>query len=574
MARAPLRQHVVGPAPGVADTSRMSVAIQNGGDAQAGGGLRIAAIDIGTNSIHMVIARASGGSGFEITDREREVVRIGEDSFEGGRLRARAIRRTVDALARFVDLARRHQVDRILCTATAAVREARNGGSFIQACRDTAGIAPRVIPPEEEGRLIWLAVRSALQLDEKPILIVDIGGGSMQLVVANRDRLYEALSAPLGALRLTETRLGGDPPSRRELQRLASHIRKRSAEALEAVAKHAPARVYGSSGSIHALASLAHHAEFGGPIAHLNGHVLGIDSLDQLMRRLQRLSLMERERLPGLDAKRAEIIVPGGMVLQHVLAAVGAEGIVISDFGVREGLVTDYLTANAREISTVGGVEDVRLRSVLQLLQKFQPEERHLRHARHVAAMSLSLFDGLKRAHGLDATDRELLHYGALLHDVGAVVGHDGHAEHSAYIVRNGNLRGLSAGEVEMIALLARYHGKARPRKRDDAYRRLEKKQRRALRWMAAMLRIAEGLDRSHYQLVQNLGVVRRGEGVTLRLTVRRGARLEVWAARRRVDLLEKLIGRRVRVTAMLAPGRKRPRPVPPARPVRRIRAV
>jgi exopolyphosphatase/guanosine-5'-triphosphate,3'-diphosphate pyrophosphatase len=431
-----------------------------------------------------------------------------------------------------------------------------------------------VIPPEEEGRLIWLAVRSALQLDEKPIMIVDIGGGSMQIVVANRDRLLEALSAPLGALRLTETRLDRDPPSRRELQRLATHIRKRAAEVLETVAKHRPVRVYGSSGSIHALASLAHHADHGGPIAHLNGYVLEMDALDRLMRRLQRLSLMEREHLVGLDAKRAEIIVAGGMVLQHVLASTGADGIVISDFGVREGLVTDYLTANAREITTVGSVEDVRLRSVLQLLQKFQPEERHLRHARHVAAMSLSLFDGLKRVHGLGAEERELLHYGALLHDVGAVVGHDGHAEHSAYIIRNGNLRGVSAQEVETIALLARYHGKARPRKRDDAYRALDKDGRRALRWMSAMLRIAEGLDRSHYQLVQGLRVVRRREGITLRLTVRRGARLEVWAARRRVGLLERITGRRVRVTAVRATARSRTRTPSPARSSRRARTA
>lgn len=525
-----------------------------------GGGLRIAAIDIGTNSIHMVIARATASAGFDLVDREREVVQIGRGSFKGGRLRASAVRRTVEALARFVDLARRRQVDRILCTATAAVREASNGGAFIQAARDAAGIAPRVIPPEEECRLIWLAVKGALQLDEHPSLIVDIGGGSMQLVVADRERLLETLSCPLGALRLTETRLLSDPPTRRELQRLATHVRKRSAEALETVLRHRPQRVYGSSGSIHALASLAHHADFGGPIAHLNGHVLELESLDRLMRRLQRMTLMERERLPGLDARRAEIIVAGGLVLQHVLDAVEAPGIVISDFGVREGLVTDYLAAHVSEIRTVGQAEDLRLRSVLQLLQKFQPEQRHLQHARHVARMSMSLFDGLRRLHGLDDPARELLHYGALLHDVGAAVGHDGHSEHSAYLIRNGHLRGLRADEVEMIALIARYHGKAKPRKRDDAFLSLPRPQRRALRWMSAMLRIAEGLDRSHYQLVQDLRVIRRRGAITVRLEVRRGARLEVWAARRRVDALEKLTERRVRISVARAQAARKPR--------------
>jgi exopolyphosphatase/guanosine-5'-triphosphate,3'-diphosphate pyrophosphatase len=514
---------------------------------RAGGGLRIAAIDIGTNSIHMVIARSSG-SGFDLADREREVVQIGRGSFALGRLRAGAMRRTIEALKRFVDLARRQQVDRILCTATAAVREARNGGSFIKAAREVAGITPRVIPPEEEGRLIYIAVKNALRFDPRPSLIVDIGGGSAQLVVADSEHLIEAFSAPLGALRLTECLLHSDPPSRHDLLRLRRHVRRVAAESLEAVAALKPARVYGSSGSIHALAELAHQEDTGDALAHLNGHVLTRASLEDLLRRLQRMTLDEREKLPGLDPKRAEIILPGAVVLAHILDTLDADGITISDYGVREGLVLDYLTSHTREIRTIGDVEDLRLRSVLELLQKFQPEERHIRHARHVARLALALFDGLRRRHRLDDADRDLLHFGALLHDLGAVVGYDHHNEHSSYIIRNGNLRGLSAAEVEMIAVVAHYHGKARPRKRDQALRSLDKRQGRTVKWLSAMLRIAEGLDRSHYQLVESLRVLRSRGRVSLRLTVRRGAGLELWAARRRTDLLAKLIGAKVRV--------------------------
>src|SRR5258705_10904172 len=253
--------------------------------------MRIAAIDIGTNSIHMVIARATGGAGFEIVDREREVVQIGRGSFAAARLKAGAIRRTVEALARFAQLARRHQVDRLLCTATAAVREARNGGDFVRAARSMAGIGPRVIPAEEEGRLIYLAVKSALELGAEPSLIIDIGGGSVQLVVADRERLIETHSLPLGALRLTECRLEDDPPSRRDLQRLRRHIRSASAKALRAVAARHPAHVYGSSGSIHALAQLAHIDETRGAIDHFNGHVLTTAALDRMTRRLQRMPL-------------------------------------------------------------------------------------------------------------------------------------------------------------------------------------------------------------------------------------------------------------------------------------------
>jgi len=531
--------------------------------------MRIAAIDIGTNSIHMVIARSTGGAAFEVEDAEREVVQVGRGSFRSGRLKAAAVRRTVEALARFVDLARRHEVDRILCTATAAVREAKNGGRFVQAARAAAGITPRVIPAEEEGRLIYLGVKSALQLGPAPSLIVDIGGGSVQLVVASHERLLLTASAPLGALRLTECLLESDPPTRHDLQRLRRHIRRHAKDALEAVSAHRPTAVYGSSGSIHALAQLSHHLETGAALGQLNGYRLSRARLARVTRLLQGLDRAGREELPGIDSARAEIIVPGAMVLGYVLDAVEADEIVISDFGVREGLVTDYLANHAREISAIGEVEDLKLRSVLQLLQKFQPEDRHLRHAQQVARLSLALFDGLRERHSLGDRAREVLHFAALLHDVGATIGYEGHAEHSDYIIRNGNLRGVSAEEVELIALVARFHGKARPRKQDAALRDLDKGSRRMVRWLAAVLRIAEGLDRSHYQLVQGLRVLRRGKRISIRLSARRGARLELWAARRRSDLLSKLCGARVRVATELGSDAPRARLAPVRAPAR-----
>ncbi len=528
--------------------------------------MRIAAIDIGTNSIHMVIAKAIGPASFEVVDREREVVQIGRGSFSDGRLRAAAIRRTIDALHRFVALARRHQVDRIVCTATAAVREARNGGAFLDAARAAAGVLPRVIPAAEEGRLIWLGVKSALQLDAAPALILDIGGGSMQLVVGDRDRLQRVISVALGALRLTETMLDSDPPSRRDLQRLRRHIRRETRDALETVAGAEPQAFYGSSGSIHALAQAAHWADTGQPLTQLNGHRMTIESLDRLTRRLQRMNLEERERLPGIDTPRAEIILPGALVLLHVLEQLGAPGITISDFGVREGLVTDYLLSHAREVSALELIDDLRLRSVMALLTKFFPESRH---SQHVARLALQLFDGLRFAHRLGPEERELLSYASLLHDIGAVIGYDGHGEHSYYIIRNGNLRGFSAADVAIVATVARYHGKSRPRKHDEGFAELTKDQRRIVRWLAAILRIAEGLDRSHYQLVPAVRVVRRDGRVTIQASTLRDARLELWAARRRTQMLEQLLGVRVRIAAERAGESRAPQHKPRPRRAR-----
>ncbi len=508
--------------------------------------MRIAAIDIGTNSIHMVIARAVRHTEFAVLDREREVVQVGRGSFRSGRLRGDAIRRTAEALRRFVQLARRHQVDRILCTATAAVREARNGGAFLQAAREASGIGPRVIPAAEEGRLIYFAVKAALRLEERTSLIVDIGGGSAQLVAADRERLHDVVSLPLGALRLTETMIEHDPPTEREVERMRRVVRRRVREGLRRLGTRRFARLYGSSGAIHALAHVASWEERGEPVRQINGHVLDAEAIERQGDRLLRMTEAQRERLPGLDARRAEIIVAGAIVLSEILRATGARSITLSDYGVREGLVTDYLLRHGREVTALEPVDDLRQRSVLGLLARFEGDGPH---PRHVARLALQLFDGLKPWHGLGDAERDLLNWSALLHDVGSVVGYDGHSEHSAYIIRNGNLRGLHADEIEKIALIARYHGKGRPRRRRDArYAALPKRERRTVRWLAAILRVAEGLDRSHYQLVREVSVHRRGERVAILATVARDAQLELWAGRGRTELLERLLGAEVRI--------------------------
>ena len=509
--------------------------------------MRIAAIDIGSNSIHMVIASAHQPPAFEVVDREREVVQIGRGSFADRRLRREPMQRTAAALRRFVQLARRMQVDRIVCTTTAAVREASNGGEFLQLCREWSGITPRVIPAAEEGRIIYLAVRSALRVPAEHALVVDIGGGSTQLVASRASGAPRVVSVPLGALRLTERFLGGDPPSPREISRLQREIRRVLREAFTRLGELGEVGVYGSSGSVHALAHAAHWMETGERLRHINGHVLSADALRRLARRLLRMPLEQRERLPEVDAPRAEIIVPGALVLLEVLDRAGADGITLSDFGLREGLVLDWMAHHTREVSVLEEVEDVRLRSVLALVAKFGPEGPH---TGQVAELSLSLFDALASEHGIGPEGREMLHFAALLHDVGSAIGYDGHAQHSAYVIRHGNLRGLSEDEIELIAQVARFHGKARPRKRDGEFRSLPKATRRTVRWLAAILRVAEGLDRSHYQLVRGLRVVRRARTLSIVVSAQHDAQLELWGARRRTDELERLTGATVRVVA------------------------
>ena len=532
--------------------------------------MRLAAIDIGTNSIHMVIAEATHGDAFTVLDREREVVQVGRGSFGEERLNPEAMSRTVLALGRFAQLARRHGVDRILCTATAAVREAKNGGQFLKMARQETGVSPRVIPSEEEGRLIHLAVQAALHLPPEPALLVDIGGGSAQLVHVKGAELVRVAGAPLGALRLTEMRLEHDPPTKGELESLRRLVRKQLRRALEGYEGPAPEKVYGSSGSIHALAQLAYREEHDRELPQVNGHVLELEALEALTLRLQGMPRAERDSLPGIDAARAEILVPGAIVLEQVLRLADASAITLSDYGVREGLVTDYLRRHAREVSTISSASDLRMRSVLGLLARFDPDGRH---ARHVAHLSLQLFDALAPRHRLGAPEREWLHFAALLHDLGSAVAYDGHSQHSAYVIRNGGLRGLTGEEVEVVATVARYHGAARPRcRRDEVYAAMPRKLRRTVRWLAAMLRVAEGFDRSHYQLVRGLSVRRRRGKILIVADARPHAQLEVWAGRRRSADLSRLLRRPVAVATARADGapatgaRRPPGEAPPAR--------
>jgi len=233
-------------------------------------------------------------------------------------------------------------------------------------------------------------------------------------------------------------------------------------------------------------------------------------------------------------------------VLAHVIKAVGAAGITLSDSSVREGLVIDYVARHGKEIEELKGVDDLQRRSVLRLLAKFGEDGPH---PRHVAKLSLALFDGLAYYHELGEDARRLLEHAALLHDVGNVIGHDDHAAHSQYIIKNGNLRGFSPEETEIIAAVARYHGKKKPRKRDEPMTGLAKPQRKLVKWLAAILRIAEALDRSQYQLVEDVIVVRQPSRVAVYLRAKGDVQLELWATRRRVALLEELLGREVRVS-------------------------
>lgn len=504
--------------------------------------MKIAAIDIGSNSIHMIIASVTAGADHEFTviDREKDMVKLGAGCFAGGRLTAEAVATGLRSLRNFAKLCERHGVEEVLATATSAVREARNGGAFLDEVERQTGIEVRVISGEEEARLIYLAVRSAIDLRGRRALAIDIGGGSVELVVGDANRLIAAESAKLGVLRLRDLFVKEDPIPKKERRRLVEHVRKVAAAPIERVRKAGFDVVVGASGTILALGALA-RARAGKPLPdQVSNETVSAADLARTVDWLAELPLAEREKVPGLDPHRADTIVAGGILLGELLAMAGAKEIVLCGRALREGLILDYLDRNVAHIRDSEQVPDLRRRSVLDLARRSETSGRLLPHGRHVARLALSLFDQLAPLHGMGPVERQILEFAALVHDVGERISFERHERHTHYLVRNADLRGFTREEVELIALVARYHRGGTPKRRHPDFGALGKRARRTVRRLAAILRVADGLDRSHFQVVRGVRVTPGKKKIVIGVETADDAELEVFTARRKARLFER----------------------------------
>jgi len=505
-------------------------------------GMRIAAIDLGSNSFHMVIVESRSG-GFHVIDREKEMVRLGERTLSRGRLSAASMRRGLDALREYKRLADMHGVDKLLVVATSAVREAANGEDFLERVAGEIGFYPQVVSGVEEARLIHLAVVHSVNVEGRRTLVLDIGGGSVELAMGAGAQVEWAVSEKLGVIRMTERFVRSDPLAPRDERRLVSHVR----EVMEGHAARARAEGYdlvvGTSGTALALGAMA--TEAGSLPESLHHVTVSAPGLHALRRRLVATSLKGRRRLPLMDERRADIIVAGAVVLDEILDALKAKEIVLCEWALREGLLLDYLTGHKRSVARADAYPDVRRRSVVALAERCRYHEAH---AHQVAALALALFDATASRHGLEAPERALLEYAALLHDVGRHISYPDRHRHTEYLVRNGGLRGFDPREVEVMALVGRYHRRGVPRKKNAAFAALPRPQREAVRVMAGLLRLADALDRSHRGVVKAVAVSGTSRGLRLRCDVEGDAGLEQWAAGRRADLLERALGPPLRV--------------------------
>jgi exopolyphosphatase / guanosine-5'-triphosphate,3'-diphosphate pyrophosphatase len=505
--------------------------------------MRIAAIDIGTNSVHMIVVQVRPDLSFEVVDREKDMVRLGAGGLDGRSLTPSAMAAALQTLTKFRRLADSHKVDEIVAAATSATREADNGGDFIAEVDRKTGIRIRVISGTEEARLIHLAAGYGVDVGGTTAVVIDIGGGSVEVTLGTATHLTAGKSFKAGVIRLTERFVKSDPLSEHDARRLTKHLNREMGPYLDQIAASGFDRVIGTSGTILSLGALA-LSDGAAPPEDLRNRRVGARALHKLRKRLVEADLEARLQMPGLDPRRADLSVAGSVLLDTILRRLGAEDLTLCDLALREGLVLDYIHRNSARIRKVERYPDVRRRSVVELGERcgYWSE-----HAQQVARLALSIFDQTRSVHGLSDREREWLEYGALLHDVGVHISYERHHRHSYYLIKNGDLRGFDPQEIEVIALLARYHRQATPKKSHEGFGDLPGARRGAVRMLSAMVRLAEGLDRSHAQALAGIDMFPRGDDYLARLRATGDVELELWAAHRHVAALERELGQPIR---------------------------
>jgi exopolyphosphatase/guanosine-5'-triphosphate,3'-diphosphate pyrophosphatase len=509
--------------------------------------MKIAAIDIGTTSVHIVVVQVRPDFSFEVLDREKEMVRLGAGGLEGRPLTETAMRTALQTLGKFNRLAQSHSVDEVRSVATSAVREAPNGGEFLAEVERQTGIRTRVITGIEEARLVHQAALYGVEVGEGTAVVVDIGGGSTEITLGTRRKVELARSFKLGTIRLTERFVKSDPLSPKDERRLVKHIRSQVGPFLDELAGAGFDRVIGTSGTIMNVGTVALAANDGrtADAEGMHHRTLPAQWISRARKQIVALDLDRRLSLPGLDPRRADLIVAGAILLDTIVRRLGAAEVTLCDYALREGLVLDFVERHRAQIARADQYPDIRRRSVMELAERCNYRTAH---AEQVAKLALSLFDQTTAVHTLSARAREWLEYAAVLHDVGRHISFDRHQRHSYYLIKNGGLRGFDPDEVEAIALIARHHRRAEPRKSDGQFAALPGPIRRAVRVGASLLRVAEHLDRSHAQVVDRVEIEERGDAWTLGVHARADAELEVWATSRHLGPLAKVLGKPVHV--------------------------
>lgn len=499
---------------------------------------RLGAIDIGSNSVRLMVVEVLRGGAYRILDEEREPTRLGRSVSSLGQLDDDSIDRTVQALRTFKQIAAGYQVSALRTIATCAVREARNGPEFCRRVREEVGLEVEVIPGDREARLAFSSVQHAFDLAGKNVVVADIGGGSTEIIFATGGLIESIFSTPLGAVRLTEQFGLGEQAASADLGRLAGEVasclKKRTTRPL-----FAPHFMVGSGGTFTTLAELmmAAKKQVDIPVA---GYKVSQAEVRHLLDRLAKMPLRARRSMAGMTPDRADIILAGLTIIDALLTRFRVNTLVIHTRGVRDGLVREMIDDLHGGAGTADTDPTHRDEAIERLAAACSGE---LEHGRQVARLAGRIYEQLAEPLALVPGDRALLEIAARLQDVGYVINYDQHHKHSYHLIRNSRLPGIRAHDLELVANVARYHRGAHPKRKHENLARISAEDQQRVQRMAAILRLAGGLDRSRSQLVRDVLASTSDEGVILDVVADEEPQVDVWGAERRTELFEKVFG-------------------------------
>ncbi|MEX2260502.1 MAG: Ppx/GppA phosphatase family protein [Bryobacteraceae bacterium] len=506
---------------------------------------RYAAVDIGSNSVRLQVAETVPSSNPDaapprILATEREVTRLGESVFRQGRVSPQAIEETCGVLSRMARIYEKYNVAGIRAVATSAIRDSGNQDEFLARASEAIGTPVEIISGVEESRLIHLGVQSRWPQKNRKLVIVDIGGGSAEIVLSEEGRMAAAFSKPLGAVRLTEVFIKNDPPTERELHRLDEFIAAKIASAVRRVGAVKVDRAIATSATAAAVVCAINRVPRS---ERENADRLRATApqINKLFRAISTQNAAARRKIPGIGPRRAEIIVAGLAVLRRILQDLGLPSVHYSSAGVRDGIIADLAARGVgRDLSRPSPEQR---RAVEELARRFGVP---LAHARKVADMAHILFDSLHAIHKLPADFGKLLHAAAVLHDVGHYVSDTRHHKHSFYVIDNSDLPGFTDRERHLIAHLCRYHRKSMPTPLHSSFQSLPAEDRRSVVYLIPLLRLADALDRSRRQLIEGMECRLRNGDIQIRLRSEMDPDLEIWAGERVTDAFQEVYGQRL----------------------------
>jgi exopolyphosphatase/guanosine-5'-triphosphate,3'-diphosphate pyrophosphatase len=496
---------------------------------------RIAAIDIGSNSLKLAVVEAASSNSFTIVSQDRERVRLGQETLQKKYLSDEAIALSVDAISRFRSIAENREVDSIIAVATASVRGAKNAAEFVERVEEQTGVHIEILPSLEEARLIGIAASQYFGKKEGSLLNIDIGGGSTEISLMENGEPKKLFSMKLGAVGLTEKFLLSDPIHKKEMKKMRNEIRYALRQPSRKIGNDKWSISSGTSGTILSMAALLNYQDSD---SLTEKPTIQLKYLSALNKILASLSLEQRTKIPVINERRAEVIIAGGQILEGIMEALNIKSVEPCSYALREGVIIDYLrNIETESLPPVPDVEDINLRDVFAIGRRFGYEERH---AIQTANMAEKLFDGVADLFGLERRNRTLLSAASLLHDVGYHISHESHHKHSLYLIKHSEMTGFSESEKSVIANIARYHRKAFPKQSHFYYTSLAEKDREIVRRMSSLLRLADGLDRGYESRVKDVEFSKRGEDMVLTLFSDEDCANEIYALEVKKEFFEK----------------------------------